>query len=97
MAEDPEFSAKIARAREDQADYFMDECLQIADSAEPETANVAKLQVYVREKYAAKCKPKKWGEKATETHFTATTNNFVVFPPERLREWQERAAIALAQ
>lgn len=78
------------RAREDQADYFMDECLQIADNADPENAQVAKLRVYVREKYAAKCKPKKWGEKAAETHITSTTNNFVVLPPERLQALQER-------
>lgn len=71
----------------------MDECLQIADSAEPETANVAKLQVYVREKYAAKCKPKKWGEKAAEVNNSVLVNNYAV-PPERLKAIRERHANA---
>lgn len=60
------FSGAIrARAREEQADGFADEIIDIADSVAPETGEVAKakLQIDARKWKAAKLAPKKYGEK----------------------------------
>ena len=50
LIENKEFSEQYARAREKQADYFAEEIIEIADSAEAESAAVskAKLQIDAR-------------------------------------------------
>ena len=52
-------------AREEQADGFADEIIDIADSVTPETGEVAKakLQIDARKWKASKLAPKKYGEK----------------------------------
>lgn len=59
------FRHQYARAREKQADYFAEEIIEIADSAEAESAAVskAKLQIDARKWAASKIAPKKYGEK----------------------------------
>lgn len=96
---DKQFSEQYARAREIQAETLAEDILEISDTAVcRDTAAAAKVRVDARKWIAAKLLPKKYGERPAETHVTtATTNNFVMFSPERLREWQERKAIALAQ
>ena len=74
----------------------MDETLSIADSATPEDAQVAKLRVYVRERYAAMCKPKKWGTKAGDINVTSTVNNFLVVTEQKRAELIERRQKLLA-
>jgi hypothetical protein len=75
-----------------------EDILDISDTAlDRDTAAAAKVRVDARKWIAAKLLPKKWGEKAAETHVNTVTNNFVVYSPERLREWQERKAAALVQ
>lgn len=59
--EDEAFSAKYARAREDQADFLAEEVIEIADGAQD--ANLARLQVDARKWKAAKLKPKVYGDK----------------------------------
>jgi hypothetical protein len=77
VALDPEFSTKYARAREDQADYFADEIVEISDDGSrdyketddgrivPDHDHIArsKLRVYSRKWLAAKLKPKRYSEK----------------------------------
>lgn len=65
LAENQEFSDQYARARENQADYFAEEIIEIADSAEAESAAVAKakLQIDARKWAASKIAPKKYGDK----------------------------------
>lgn len=65
LIENKEFSEQYARAREKQADYFAEEIIEIADSAEAETAAVskAKLQIDARKWAASKIAPKKYGDK----------------------------------
>lgn len=59
------FRHQYARAREKQADYFAEEIIEIADSAEAESAAVskAKLQIDARKWAASKIAPKKYGDK----------------------------------
>ncbi|ENS9609684.1 hypothetical protein GHA29_002198, partial [Neisseria gonorrhoeae] len=58
-----EFRHQYARAREKQADYFAEEIIEIADSAQAESAAVskAKLQIDARKWAASKIAPKKYG------------------------------------
>ena len=65
LSENEEFSKQYARAREEQADYFAEEIIEIADSAEAESAAVskAKLQIDARKWAASKIAPKKYGDK----------------------------------
>ena len=60
-----EFRHQYARARDKQADYFAEEIIEIADSAEAEIAAVskAKLQIDARKWAASKIAPKKYGDK----------------------------------
>ena len=65
LIDNKEFSEQYARAREKQADYFAEEIIEIADSAEAESAAVAKakLQIDARKWAASKIAPKKYGDK----------------------------------
>lgn len=60
-AEDEEFSANYARAREDQADFHADEIVDIADTeTDP---NLARVRIDARKWKAARMKPKVYGER----------------------------------
>ena len=61
LALDAEFAAQYARAREEQADYYADEIIEIADTAKD--ANLARLRIDARKWKASKLRPKKYGEK----------------------------------
>ena len=65
LIENKDFSEQYARARDKQADYFAEEIIEIADSAEAESAAVAKakLQIDARKWAASKIAPKKYGDK----------------------------------
>jgi len=62
----PDFYDKYMRAREEQADYYADEMVQIADSTE-EPAK-ARVQIDTRKWIASKLKPKKYGDKIDHSH-----------------------------
>lgn len=68
LSDNQEFSEQYARAREEQADLFVDEIISIADSVEPDSAAVAKakLQIDSRKWVAAKMMPKKYGDKVEQ-------------------------------
>lgn len=61
-----EFRHQYARARDEQADYFAEEIIEIADNATAESAAVAKakLQIDARKWAASKIAPKKYGDKS---------------------------------
>lgn len=65
LIENADFQDQYARARDKQADYFAEEIIEIADSAEAESAAVskAKLQIDARKWAASKIAPKKYGDK----------------------------------
>ncbi len=61
LADDSAFSDKYVRAREDQADFYADEIIDIADT-EPD-ANKARVRIDARKWKASKLQPKKYGDK----------------------------------
>lgn len=65
MEQNPEFREQYAHAREEQADGFADEIIEIADKVPADSAEVAKakLQIDARKWKAAKLAPKKYGDK----------------------------------
>lgn len=65
LSKEPSFSEQYTRAREEQADIFADEIIDIADAVAPDSAEVAKakLQIDARKWKASKLAPKKYGEK----------------------------------
>lgn len=65
LREHEEFANNYARARDNQADYYADEILEIADNAED--PQKARLQVDTRKWVASKLKPKKFGDKIDMT------------------------------
>lgn len=81
MAQDPELSVRIARAREAGYDKMAEECLELADTPKLGTKQIEsedgitvtredmlghrKLQIETRLKLLAKWNPKKYGERLT--------------------------------
>lgn len=67
IREHDEFRNNYARATEDRADSIFEEMLDIADSAEEETASIAKarLQIDARKWILGKMNPKKYSDKQT--------------------------------
>jgi len=69
-----EFRNDYAQAREDQADTFVDEIIDIADDTALD-ANQARLRIDARKWVAGKMKPKKYGEKIDHAVSGAVTVN----------------------
>lgn len=68
LANDPDFAAQYAHAREAQADNEFDEIRSIADAATPEDVAVARLRIDARKWRAGKLRPKVYGDKLDLTH-----------------------------
>lgn len=66
LNEQAEFRDQYARARESQADFLLEELLEISDLATPEDVNVAKLRVDARKWFITKVAPKKYGDRVTQ-------------------------------
>jgi len=64
LGEREEFSGQYARARDEQADYYADEIIEIADSSGDDVA-LGRLKMDARKWVASKLKPKKYGERLT--------------------------------
>jgi hypothetical protein len=97
LGEDKEFSEQYAQSRRIQAELLAEECLEIADNANPINAQVARLQVDTRKWWAGKMHPR-YADRANETHVTTVTNNNLILLDEsRLRELQERRQKQLAE
>lgn len=61
----PEFQEQYAHAKQDQADALVEEILDIADMADTQDVQVARLRVDTRKWVASKMKAKKYGDKIT--------------------------------
>ena len=59
----PEFNDNYTRAREEQADFYADQIIEIADTAED--AAIAKLQIDARKWVASKLKGRSYGDKVS--------------------------------
>lgn len=82
---DPErekFRLQYAHAREEQADYYADEIIEIADTTED--ANKARVQIDARKWKSARMAPKKYGDKITTEHTGPDGGPIVLWgnPPE---------------
>ena len=80
LGNDEAFQEQYARAREAQADFYAQECIQIADDGSNDTYELedgikkvshdhiqrSRLRVDARKWYASKLAPKKYGEKFTQ-------------------------------
>lgn len=75
MANDPDFAARIARAREAQQDHEADAIVDMADKATPEDWQVVKLRIWARQWRAAKLAPKKYGDDLRLRHADAEGGN----------------------
>ena len=67
MANEPDFAARIARAREAQQDAVAENIVEMADSATSDNWQVVKLRIWARQWRAARLAPKKYGERTTQT------------------------------
>ncbi len=68
-----EFAAKCARARIRQADYFVEETIEIADDPELDPHD-KKVRIAARQWAASKREPKKYGDRQTIEHEVNQTN-----------------------
>jgi hypothetical protein len=77
MIANPELHTQYTRAREDRAELFADEIMEIADnSTDPQ---MARVQVDARKWIASKMLPKVYGDK-THTDITSNGNTIAVAP-----------------
>lgn len=63
VAENEEFKTRIARAREEQADYYLDKQIEYIDEATVENYQLKKFQADQLKWVAAKLNQKKYGDK----------------------------------
>lgn len=73
-----DFREQYARAREDQADGYFDEIIEIADKVADGVllSDAARVQIDARKWVAGKLRPKKYGDKTTvETTATVTVSH----------------------
>ncbi len=83
MDKDADFSARIARAREDGYDVIADECQRLADLEPMDQVQVQwrRLQIETRLKLLAKWNPKKYGDRAQLDHGGGIVLNVVTNVP----------------
>lgn len=86
LNEQAEFRDQYARARENQADFLLEEMLEISDLATPEDVSVAKLRVDARKWYITKVAPKKYGDKVTQEISGTVTNQNINLSGDEFRE-----------
>ena len=72
LNEDPSFATQYARAREDQADFYADEIIEIADTEAD--SSKARNRIDARKWKASKLQPKKYGDKLDLSHSGSITN-----------------------
>lgn len=68
LRENADLAEQYAQAREQQAELYADEIIEIADNAKNEDAQVARLRVDARKWKASKLAPKKYGDKLDLNH-----------------------------
>lgn len=78
LKKDAHFSEKYTRARQDQAQYYAEEIIDIADSvpanASKEQIQIANLRMEARKWTAAKLLPKKYGAANQQTNIQLNVN-----------------------
>lgn len=92
MARNEEFRNAIARAKEIQCDDEVDSLAALADTADPDTVNVVKLQIWARQWRIMKLLPKKYGDSAQTTNISLnqTTNIVQMTEDQRYKLMEKR-------
>lgn len=100
LRDDRDFAAQYARAREEQAENFAEEIIQIADDGsndcyvdqdgnkvvDHDVIHRSRLRVEARKWIAAKLLPKKYGDKGADVNISNTTVNNTLILSEARRE-----------
>ena len=68
VSENDALKEQYARAKQEQAETFFDEIIDIADHSDKENVACARLQVDARKWVLGKLKPKKYGDKLDLNH-----------------------------
>jgi hypothetical protein len=84
IANNADFAAKCARARELQADNIFEDMQEVADYGNPDDVQRAKLRVSTMQWRAAKLAPKRYGERVQTEH--SGDINFTVAFEDRLKD-----------
>lgn len=92
LSEDHTFSDNYVRAREEQADFYADEIVEIADNTKD--AAKARVQIEARKWKASKLQPKKYGDKLDLNHSGSITNMSEEQLNARLAELLRKAGIS---
>ena len=89
----PTWQKQYARARQEQAHYLAEECLEIANNCTPENAHQARLMVDTRKWYAGKMHSHVYGDRPQD--ITVNTQVNVTLPEAELRSLQQRKQVLL--
>lgn len=91
-----DFCKQYAIARQDQAEYISEECLELADNCTAEDVFVQRLRIDTRKWYAGKVHPRVYGDKQASAEVTVhnTVNNITISEAQK-SEIQEARRLAL--
>jgi hypothetical protein len=82
----PWFAEAWKQARQNQADFLAQKCLDLAKSATPKTAHVIRVQFDILRWLAAKLHPAAYGDKPLSPCQTTNVNVGISISPQRLQE-----------
>ena len=91
VQDDAEFADKFRRARDCQAEYFADQIIEIAETAQDrDSSAAARVKIEARLRRAQHLKPKTFSDRPGPA--VTITNTVVVAGPEKLQEMREKLA-----
>jgi hypothetical protein len=82
----PWFAEAWKQARQNQADFLAQKCLDLAKFATPKTAHVVRVQFDILRWLCAKFHPAQFGDKPLPSQQSTTVNVGVAISPQRLEE-----------
>ena len=80
------FSDSWKRARQNQAHFLANKCVQLTKTVTPKTAHVVRVQFDILRWFCGRIHPDVYGDKPTPTPNNTTVNVGVSISPERLSE-----------
>jgi hypothetical protein len=84
----PKFAIMLAKAREHQAEYIAQTCLDLAKVATKENAHAIRVQFDIARWYASKILPAVYGDKPADVKVSTTVQ--LAIAPERLEDIRSR-------
>lgn len=95
LRDDEQFRASYVRAREDQADYFADEVVDVGRSATKETAGAVREHINALTWAASKINKSKYGDKGTDINISNTVVTLTQADQVQLQERRKKAEAQL--